>query len=387
MKIVEKDNGKALYSKNYNYIFRKSDGFFMRWGETEYDDPQYSPYGPEILDLEISSGKCNGRCKFCYKNNGEDINTHHMTLEEFKTIFHKMPKMLTQIAFGICDISSNSDFFAMMEYAREHGIIPNYTCNGLEVTQEIAQRTAKLCGAVAVSLVNKKKSYEAISKFIEAGMKQVNMHYMLSEETYDKAFEVIDDIARDLKGFNAIVFLQYKPKGKNSDAFHSVLNVEKYTKLIRYCDDREISYGFDSCSANIFLESIEPNYKPFDSTLSVDKNDIRELVNSWKRRRKERLAEMAEPCESGLFSSYINCFGKFFVCSFAEGEDKWQEGLDVLNCDDFLKDIWNHPRLIRWRNRLIKNERNCPIYNLSIDPQWVNMASKSQKKWAKNNPY
>lgn len=341
MKIVEENNGKALFSENYNYIFRKDDGFFMRWGKHTKDDPQFSPFGPEILDLEISSGKCNGRCKFCYKDNGEDVNTHHMTLEEFKTIFHKIPKALTQIAFGICDISSNPDFFAMMKYARENGIIPNYTCNGLEVTQEVAQRTAKLCGAVAVSLVNKKKSYEAISNFLNAGMKQVNMHYMLSEETYDKAFEVIDEIAKDFKpkGFNAIVFLQYKPKGKNSDAFHSVLSVKKYTKLISYCDEKEINYGFDSCSANIFMESVK------DKSLEI----------------------FAEPCESGLFSSYINCYGKFFVCSFAEGEDVWQNGIDVLNCDDFLNDVWNHPRLITWRDRLIKNERNCPIYELSME--------------------
>jgi len=168
MKIVENNNEKALFSKDYNYLFRKSDGFFMRWGELLEDDPQYSPYGPEILDLEISSGKCNGRCKFCYKDNGEDRNTHHMTLEEFKTIFNKMPKMLTQIAFGICDINSNPDFFEMMKYSKDHGVTPNYTCNGLEVTEEVAKKTASICGAVAVSLVNKEKTYEAINKFIQA---------------------------------------------------------------------------------------------------------------------------------------------------------------------------------------------------------------------------
>lgn len=345
MRIIEKDNGKALFSEGYNFIFRKNDGFFMRWGKTHQDDPQFSPYGPEILDLEISSGKCNGRCKFCYKDNGEDENTHHMILDEFKTIFHKMPKTLTQIAFGICDISSNPDFFAMMDYSRKNGVIPNYTCNGLEVTEDITQKTADLCGAVAVSLVNKEKSYEAIMNFLKAGMTQVNMHYMLSEETYDEAFEVIDYISKNLKpkGFNAIVFLQYKPKGKNSDAFHSVLDVEKYTKLIKYCTEKQIAYGFDSCSAPMFLSSIQDD--PDNKHLEV----------------------FAEPCESGLFSSYINCYGKFSVCSFAEGEDKWQEGIDVLNCNDFLQDVWLHPRLIKWRERLLDNKRECPIYNLSLE--------------------
>ncbi len=344
MRILEKNNKKALLSENYNFLFNKENGYFMRWGKTSDDDPQFSPYGPEILDLEISSGKCNGRCKFCYKDNGDDENTHHLTLDEFKNIFDKMPKTLTQIAFGICDIGSNPDFFAMMKYSKDNGVIPNYTCNGLEVTQEVAKRTSELCGAVAVSLVNQKKTYDAIKSFTDYGMTQVNMHYMLSEETYNRAFEVIDDIASDprLEKFNAIVFLQYKPKGKHSDAFNSVLDVEKYKKLTSYCNEKRINYGFDSCSAPIFIESIadDPN--------------------------KEIIETYAEPCESGLFSSYINCFGKFYVCSFAEGEDEWVEGIDVLNCDNFIKDVWMNPRLVKWRKRLIKNKRSCPIYNLSL---------------------
>ena len=76
MKIVEKDGCKELYSKDYNYVFRRSDGHFWRWGETEFDDPQFSPYGPEILDLEISTGKCSGKCKFCSPK-GTLINTPH----------------------------------------------------------------------------------------------------------------------------------------------------------------------------------------------------------------------------------------------------------------------------------------------------------------------
>ena len=90
------------------------------------------------------------------------------------------------------------------------------------------------------------------------------------------------------------------------------------------------------------------------------------MFNSWKKRQEIQLSMMAEPCESGLFSSYINCYGKFFVCSFAEGEDVWQDGIDVLNCDDFLNDVWNHPRLVTWRSRLIENKRDCPIYELAL---------------------
>jgi len=186
---------KIYRSKGYNYIFNKKTGFFIRWGEEKppfsyavtkegkdifvpHDsknpkDPILAP-SAEILDLEISKGKCKGKCSFCYKGNGEDIDTHHMTLDEFKKLLNKFPKFngshfLSQIAFGITDIYANPDFFDMMAYARSEGVIPNYTCHGLDLTDEAAQKTSELCGAVAVSMCREKKvAYEAVRKLLNA---------------------------------------------------------------------------------------------------------------------------------------------------------------------------------------------------------------------------
>jgi radical SAM protein with 4Fe4S-binding SPASM domain len=106
-----------------------------------------------------------------------------------------------------------------------------------------------------------------------------------------------------------------------------------------------IQVGFDSCSAGRFLKAVKgsPNYASYET--------------------------MTEPCESGLFSTYIDVEGTFFPCSFAEGFGDWQEGLDVLNCEDFMKDIWVHPKLVAWRKALIKNTdenkcRNCPLFEV-----------------------
>jgi len=373
MIVAEKSNKKILRSENYNYNYNKDTGYFERWGKTTepIDDPQVSPFGPEILDLEISSGgDCQGKCPFCYKCNGEAGDpTHNMTFEEFKIIFDKMPKILTQIAFGIMDIQTNPDFFKMMEYAKEHGVAPNYTCHGLDMTPELAKRTAGLCGAVAVSLVSKTKTFNTIKMLLAEGMRQVNIHYMLSEETYDKAFEIVNEISADpeMKDFNAIVFLQYKSKGRNPDGFHSVLDTKKYKALTDHCESKDMRYGFDSCSGPIFIESIKANITPFDANLSINENYIREFFNRKRKENEDFISMFVEPCESGLFSSYINCYGEFFVCSFAEDEDDWKVGLDALGCEDFLKDIWHNPRLIAWRERLLLGKRACPIYDLAIE--------------------
>ena len=76
MIIVEKENKKILSSTGYNYIYDKRTGFFMRWGKTLEDDPQFSPYGPELVDMELSINGCPNNCPFCYKNNNSSKPTN-----------------------------------------------------------------------------------------------------------------------------------------------------------------------------------------------------------------------------------------------------------------------------------------------------------------------
>lgn len=346
MLIKESKNAKILCSKDYNYIFNKNNGAFLRWGNTVEEDPTYCSYGPEIADIEIVAGKCSGNCSFCYKINNLATEKNIMSLDAFKLIFDKLPKTLTQIAFGITDIYANPDFFKIMEYAKNNGVIPNYTTSGNDLDDFAVSESIRLCGAVAVSIVNKEKSYNAIYKLTQAGLKQCNIHYMLSDESYENAFKLIDDIKTDerLKNINAIVFLQYKDKNPNAK-FHSINDVNKYKKLIEYCENKNISYGFDSCSAGIFLKSI------------TDRKD------------KDKLEQCVDSCESMRMSIYINVDGIVFPCSFCEDVADWKTGIDMLQCKDFLTDVWNNEKTVKWRNGLINSMTDgcakCLIYNIN----------------------
>jgi hypothetical protein len=112
MKITENNEWKLVRSENYNYNFNKKSGLFMRWGKTKNDDPEFSPYGPEILDIEIST-ICHGAngipCSFCYKSN--TAKGHNMSFETFKKILDKLPKTIGQIAFGLGDLASSIKYF------------------------------------------------------------------------------------------------------------------------------------------------------------------------------------------------------------------------------------------------------------------------------------
>ena len=55
MELLDDPLFKVCRSEEYNYVFRKADGFFARWGKTKEHDPQQAPF-PEILDMEVSVG-------------------------------------------------------------------------------------------------------------------------------------------------------------------------------------------------------------------------------------------------------------------------------------------------------------------------------------------
>lgn len=343
--LVEDAKVKILKSPNYNYLFDKSNGFFARWGKTQEDDGDFALGLPEIADIEIST-ICSGvgkPCKFCYKSNtakGENMN-----LETFSKVFKKLPPTITQVAFGIGDIDGNPDLWNIMAFCRDNGVVPNVTINGARMTTEYFDNLAKYCGAVAVSVYDKELTYNAIKELTDRGMRQINIHFMISEETIDKAYEVMNDIQNDprLSKMNAIVFLSLKTKGNAKKGFKQ-LSQEKFNALSEYAIDNNVRIGFDSCSSFKFFRSLDENKK---------------ITEDFRN----KMYECVEPCESSVYSSYINTEGKYFPCSFSENVDGW-EGIDVVNCNNFIDDVWYNPKTVEFRTKLLNCKRDCPLYKI-----------------------
>ena len=350
VKITENEEWKIYRSTNYNMNFNKNTGYTQTWGADYKDDPDYGPF-PSILDVEITT-VCNGPnnrlCPFCYKSNNQ--NGHNMTFDQFKNIIDKMP-FLTQTALGAdAQGVTNPDMFKMMEYARSKGITPNLTI--ADVSDEVADKLSSLAGAVAVSVYKHAGfdvAFDSVKKLTDRGMDQVNLHYMISNKTLPDAYKVIEAMKKDprLEKVNAIVFLSLKQKGRGTK--FDYVTQEQYKQLVDYCLENQVRFGMDSCSAPSFLKAVkdQENYKQF--------------------------YEMVEDCESTISSSYINEKGEFFPCSFTEGwsEGGWsmQEGINVLEAKDFIKDVWNNPKTVKFREDLIGNKdengcRNCPAYSV-----------------------
>ena len=341
MQIIDTSNAKTVVSEDYNFTFNKTNGAFSRWGTTLNDDPECA-LSPEIADIEIST-ICNHGCKFCYKSN--TFNGKYMTLYTFKKVFDKLPKTITQVAFGIGDIDGNPDLYKIMQYTRTNGVIPNITINSARMTPHDYDMLSSLCGAVAVSLYDYETCRTAIHELGKRGLHQVNIHCLLSEETFDKCMDIAQKAHSDpllSKYLNAVVFLWLKPKG-DRNTLHAV-SESHYNELINYLKTNKVRFGFDSCSAPKVMD-VMPEH-----------------------------SEYIEPCESTLFSMYINVDGKAFPCSFSENECGY--GIDMLNINDFTTDVWNSEQFNRFRKSVIENKdkngcRNCPLFDLKFGDEKV----------------
>jgi len=342
------DGKKRFLSEEYNYQLDTKTGNFYRWGRTFEDDPVLSPYGPEIADIEISTGDCSGKCPWCYKAN-ETGNGHHMTLATFKKVLDNLPRTLTQVALGLTDLDSNPDLIPIMEYCHECGVMPNFTTAGFGCDDlHFVANVASLAGAVAVSVYphTKDRAYNTVRMFLDSGVEQTNIHLLYYQENKDFVYEVLGDVKKDprLDGLNAVVLLGLKPKGRAEGGKLTPFTQEEFTSLAVYCSVNHIPMGFDSCSAAKFDGAID--------SLPVD-SDTKEIYR-----------QCSERCESGLFSIYVARGGNVYPCSFTEDKLDWWKPVNLAEVEDFYKEVWHTDQMNRWRKMLLNNCRQCPVYKI-----------------------
>ena len=338
--IVKKSGDWTLLrSLFYNYDFNRRIGTLVRWGRTKDEDPVMSPVGPEIADIEIVTGNCSGGCPWCYKSNPKTPD-RVMTALTFDRILRKMPQSLTQVALGITDLDANPDLIEIMDICRFWEIVPNLTTSAMG-NLALLDDVAKRAGAIAVSIYphNIEQAYDVICYLTEFYPElQVNAHLLYHNGNPYFVETIINDCSEDprLSSLNALVLLGLKPKGRGSNM--KPLGSEEFADLIDQAMEKGVSIGMDSCSTPKFLSWMENH---------PDKSRGMEMF--------------VEPCESSLFSIYINVDGTVFPCSFTEGCEGY-EGVDMLDAESFMRDVWYSEELTEFRGKLMENGRECPEY-------------------------
>lgn len=250
-----------------------------------------------------------------------------MTVEQFKSIIEQIEDYTYQVALGgRGDVNKHEDFEGILKTCIEHGIVPNYTTSGLDLTEEEVALTKKYCGAVAVSFYRCEYTHRAIKMFIDAGIK-TNIHYVLGNNSIDEAIDKLKNNGFD-KGINAVIFLLHKPVGLGSQ--DNVISVDdpKYKEFLSLIDGPEYDFkiGFDSCN-------------------------IPGLVNYTKRLNNESF----DTCEAARWSCYITSDMKMLPCSFDNQDLKWAVDLNTHT----IEEAWNSKQFEDFRDYFRKSCPSC----------------------------
>lgn len=285
---------------------------------------------PELLDIGIMGHCAHGQSGLCLQSgvecyqNGIGLRERNMPFEVFKAIIDECRGRTFQIALGgRGDPDMHEDFVRIIQYARENGVVPNFTTSGFGLEERLLPDIRRYCGAVAVSWYRSEYTERAIRLFLGAGIR-TNIHYCLSNGTIDEAIEMMEE-KKYPKEINRIIFLLHKPVGLGTRG--QVLQVDdprvrRFFSLFNRHENADKA-GFDSCSVPALLQ-FSKNIHPM----------------------------CMEACEASRFSAYISPDCKLYPCSFEKNRD-FSVSLRGLG----IEAAWNSKPFETFRARL---QGKCP---------------------------
>lgn len=249
--------------EHYLTVFNPNTGFFARIEDQGFSEPKWSQHGPELIDISIT-GWCDRNCSICYRNSSTE--GKHMNLRDYEIVIKQASAMgVLQVALGGGNPNQHPEFAEILKLTREeYGIVPSYTSNGRGLSSDVIRVSGKYCGAVAISAYSPYEELEvALEKLINAGIK-TNIHFVLDAISIRTAISWLKTPPDFFSGVNAIIFLNYKPIGRQFSDQLTLGNNPDLDYFFELVQNKEHSFriGFDSCmiSGLASFTKIEPSF-------------------------------------------------------------------------------------------------------------------------------
>lgn len=216
----------------------------------------------EFYDIALNT-KCNAECSFCYVSATSKGENYEGICETFDKWINSLPEdiyledkgyTLTHKPFQIAcgstgEVTIHPDLPRFLNIVYHHHIVPNYTTNGIvlsqdsEYTDELLEATRRYVGGVAISVSNqliRNKAERAIEKLILEGNTNINLHHIISDN------KSVDEFLHLYQKYNGDilyhVLLPLMPSGRSTKS----VSVESFNYLqdciIKY-DITNIAYG------------------------------------------------------------------------------------------------------------------------------------------------
>lgn len=172
---------RILPDCNYKAIFSNGKTLRMKLDANKLFYPQLKP---ELEDVAIND-KCFAACPYCYVS-AKSVGVNFTDVErKIRDVYGRLDikERPFQVAIGGAgEPTLHPNFESILETFSELEIVPNYTTNGMHLTQKILDYTKKYCGGVAVSYHRRitQYFYSALTRYIESDIK-TSVHFIIGE--------------------------------------------------------------------------------------------------------------------------------------------------------------------------------------------------------------
>ncbi len=248
---------------------------------------------PEFYDVAINS-KCHGGCvKYCYTAATKNGQNFPNIIEKIKSFFGGMTPIQRpyQVALGGAgEPTLSPDFINVLDAFRQLDIAPNYTTNGMHLTDEVIAATLKYNSGVALTLHRHlEKFWRKGADVLVANRIKTNFHIIISDK---ESIDFLESIYNQYNGkIDYFVLLPYMNVGFAA----------KYPKQIDYSAlekfmDKISQYGNVAFGSNFweFLKRVkkwdvslyEPElmskYLVMDDNMKLYNNSFEMKEVSWR---------------------------------------------------------------------------------------------------------
>lgn len=203
---------------NYHSVFTPK-GVTLRY---KYEDEK--PFGkikhPELLDVAINT-KCLANCSYCYTSSLKSGINFPNIGGRIKNFFGPLEdERPYQVALGGAgEPTLHPNFKDAVRAFKELDILPNYTTNGMHLTDEVLEATLEYCGGVAVSNHKHLKWEKAVDKLTSLGVR-TNIHVIVGE---NGTGDLVKDYYNQFPQVETIVILPYQIQGRAKEVEQEIL--------------------------------------------------------------------------------------------------------------------------------------------------------------------
>lgn len=236
MKTIPNDvKVRSFPENNYRGIYYNGNTLRVQYDK---DKPITDLEYPEFYDVKITS-YCEGNCPWCYMDSTCEGYHFDNILEKVDKFFGNMTENQRpfQVAIGGGEPTTHPDFPMLLKKFRELGIAPNYTTNGMDLSDEVYFATCHYCEGVAVSCHPHLEDYwkATFRSLVTSGVK-TNFHIIISDEESIDYFKALYNLYS--KHAYYFVLLPYEEAGRAKSKprefdylFNTLMDMEDISRI------------------------------------------------------------------------------------------------------------------------------------------------------------